>query len=40
MCYQISADQPMGMNTVKNVNAMRVGGGGSLVQDAWNIKMQ
>lgn len=40
MCYHISADQPMGMNTVKNVNAKRVGGGGSLGQDAWNIKMQ
>lgn len=40
MCYQISADWPMGMNTVKNVNAKRAGGRGSLVQDAWNIKMQ
>lgn len=40
MCYQISADQPMGMNTVKNISTMEGERRGSLLQDAWNIKMQ
>lgn len=40
MCYQISADQPMGMNTVKNISAKEGERRGSLLQDAWNIKMQ
>lgn len=39
-CYLISAVQPMGMNTVKNISAKEGGRRGSLVQDAWNIKMQ
>lgn len=39
MCYHISADQPMGMNTEK-CQCKGAGGRGSLLQDAWNIKMQ